>query len=171
MLKNLMAAVGRAVFWAANKTVEIALVPVHAILMQFFPAIYEPLPDFGENDVAANFGLLPFDPFERSEEAVAAKETEANLVMAWVADAMFSGAELPLPDVKLGIRAWLALLSIEELDRLVQAGKQAVYGHLHFDMIIDGVPKVSERGGRSGPNSWDPCFSAGGFAVVALRAV
>lgn len=50
MLKNIMAAVGRAVFWAVNKTVEIALVPVHAMLMQFFPATYEPLPDVAELD-------------------------------------------------------------------------------------------------------------------------
>lgn len=170
MLKNIMAAVGRAVFWAANKTVEIAFVPVHAVLMQFFPAAYEPLPDLAEHDVAAKSDLLPFDPFERTEEAAAARETEANLVIAWAAETVLSGAELPLPDAKLGVRAWLASLSIDELDRLVQAGKQAVYAHLHFDMTIDGVPEVSGRRSRSETNSWDPCFSAGGFAVAAQRA-
>lgn len=170
MLKNIMVAVGRAVFWAANKTVEIALVPVHAVLMQFFPAAYEPLPDFAEHDEAVNCDLLPFDPFERAEETAAARETEANLVMAWAAEAVLSGAELPLPDAKPSVRAWLASLSIDELDRLVQAGKQAVYAHLHFDISIDGVPEVSGRGSRPETNSWDPCFSTGGFAVAAQRA-
>lgn len=169
MLRNIMAAVGRAVFWAANKTVEIALVPVHAIMMQFFPAAYEPLPDFAEHDVAVNCDLLPFDPFERAEETAAARETEANLVMAWAADTILSGAELPLPDVKPTVRSWLASLSIEELDRFVQAGKQAVYGHLHFEVPIEGVTKISGLGGRPEPDSWDPCFSVGGFAVAAQR--
>lgn len=155
MLKAIMAAVGRAVCWAANKTVEIALVPVNAILMQFFPAAYEPLPDLAEHDVAEKSDLLPLDPFERAAEAAAAREAEANLVMAWAAETVISGAELPLPDVRPAARPWLASLSVEELDRLVQAGKQAVYGHLHFDMTIDGVPEVSRRGSRQETNSWD----------------
>lgn len=170
MLKTILAAIGRAAFWAVNKTVEIALVPVHAILMQFFPAAYEPLPDLSEHERAVNRDSLPFDPFERSEEAVAARETEANLVMAWAAETVLSGVELPLPDVKPAVSSWLASLSIEELDRLVQAEKQAIYGHLNFEILVDGVPKVSGRGSRSESNSWDPCFSAGGFAAVAQRA-
>ncbi|MET4347053.1 hypothetical protein ABIC08_007730 [Bradyrhizobium sp. RT9b] len=170
MLKNVIAAVGRAVGWAANKALEIAVAPVHAILMNFFPAAYEPLPNLSEGDVAANRDLLPFDPFEHAEEAAAAKEAEANLVLAWAVDTILSGAELPLPDVKPTVRSWLASLSIEELDRFVQAGKQAAYGHLHFEMPIEGVPKISGRDSRSESDSWDPCFSAGGFAVAAQRA-
>ncbi|MBR0822414.1 hypothetical protein [Bradyrhizobium liaoningense] len=170
MLKTIMAAVCRAAIWVANKTVEIALVPVHAVIMQLFPAAYEPLPDLADHEVAVKCDLLPFDPFEHAEETAAARETEANLVMAWAAETVLSGAELDLPDAKPGVRAWLASLSIEELDRIVQAGKQAVYGHLHFDMTIEGVPEVSGRGSRPETNSWDPCFSVGGFAAVAQRA-
>lgn len=169
MLRKIISAIGRVVAWAADKGVEIMLMPVNAVLMRLFPAACEPLPIVAEDERAAFSETLPFDPFERTEETVTAREIEANLVLAWAADASLSGADVPLPGVKPELRSWLASLSDDELTELVGAGKDAIYSHLHFGMQIAGVPKVSDRGTRPESDKWDPCFSLGGFAVAALR--
>lgn len=168
MLRWIILAIGRVVAWAADKGVEIMLMPVRAVLMHLFPAAYETLPIVTEDDRAANSEMPPFDPFERAEEVTAAREIEANLVLAWAAEAALSGAEVPLPGVKPELRSWLASLSGDELDALVAAGREAVYAHLYFEMQIAGVPKTSGRGRRPELGGRDPCFSTGGFAVAAL---
>lgn len=167
MLHQIISAIGRVVSWAADKGVEIMLIPVHAVLMHLFPAAYEPLPIFAENDRAVFSETLPFDPFERTEDTVLARETEANL--AWVAEVNLSGAEVPLPGVTPELRSWLASLSDGELTELVGAGMDAVYAHLYFGIQIAGVPKISDRGNRPGTDEWDRCFRTSGLPVAALR--
>ncbi|KRQ10168.1 hypothetical protein [Bradyrhizobium manausense] len=169
MLRRIISAIGRLVAWAADKGVEIMLMPVHAVLMYLFPAAYETLPIGTEDDRAANSEMLPFDPFERAEEVIAAREIEANLALAWAAEAALSDAEVPLPSVKPELRSWLASLSDDELDALVAAGTEALYAHLHFEMHIPGVPTTSGRASRPELGGRDPCFSTAGFGVAAQR--
>lgn len=160
MLHQIISAIGRVVSWAADKGVEIMLIPVHAVLMHLFPAAYEPLPIFAENDRAVFSETLPFDPFERTEDTVLARETEANLVLAWAAEVSLSGAEVPLPGVTPELRSWLASLSDGELTELVGAGMDAVYAHLYLESKSQASRRSptagTGRGTMSGTGASEP---------------
>jgi hypothetical protein len=172
MLKSIIAALGRALAWTAQTAVEIIMAPVHGVLQFLFPALYEPMPPV---EWEVNDDSLPiddFDPFSKSAEVQHAREQETLRVITWAADAAYSGGELPLPDVRPRLQSWLASLSNDELDTLVMAGKQAIYAHLHFDMKIQNLPGVDEKGHRQEEPAagfgWDPTVTTGGFAVAAF---
>lgn len=172
MLRSIISVIGRALTWAANAAAEIVMPPVHGVLQFLFPALYEPMPPV---EWEVNDDSLPiddFDPFSKSAEVQHAREQETLRVITWAADAAYSGGELPLPDVRPRLQSWLASLSNDELDTLVMAGKQAVYGHLHLALGITGLPGVDEKGRRpvepTATLPWDPTVSTGGFAVAAF---
>jgi hypothetical protein len=173
MLKTLFAAIGRALAWAAHAAADLAMAPVHAVLQYLYPGLYEPMPDYTEWE--ANDGLLPiegFDPFSQAEEVQHAREQEADAVLGWAADAAYCGGEVPLPDIRPRLREWLSTLSEDEMHALVSAGRQALYGHIHFAVNVPGVAGVDEKGRRpvepTATLPWDPTVSTGGFAVAAF---
>jgi hypothetical protein len=162
MLRSVLAGLAR----TAQIAFDIIMLPVHGLLHALFPALSEPLEVLGE-DYESN-GIEPDDgaddPFATADEVRHVRELEANLVMAWAADAAIIGTEAPLPGVRPMVRDWLVNLSADDLDRLVSSGMDGVYGHLHFAMPVAGVPPLE------GPASQDAPAGAPSLSPECLGA-
>jgi hypothetical protein len=170
MLRSIVLAVARALVAIARTACEIALFPLRAVMQALFPALTEPVSAGPSWEV--NRDLLPVDDtFVSAEEAVHAKELETNAVLTWAADRAYSAAEVPIPDhIRPMVGDWLRSLSDQEVETLINAGKQALYTHLHFSMPIPGLPNIEGRGRR--PRSNDPGLTCGlPWTAAPARAV
>lgn len=167
MLRSILAAVGRAFVWAANGCVALMLAPVHAILGILFPAAYEPLlSDHNVGDAGSDelFHHDPsFDPFAVAEQLRQARDMEVNRVLRWAADASCADVAIPLPDVRPELLPWLACLSGQQRDAMVEAGKGAAYSHLYWSIPIPGVPSILSLNDRPQLAGSEKSFSSAEF--------
>ncbi|MGO4506316.1 hypothetical protein CT676_26485 [Bradyrhizobium sp. MOS001] len=164
MLRSILAGLARAV----QMVFDIVMLPLRGLLHALFPALSEPV-GILDDEYESGHDVGADNPFANSHDAFHARDVEANLAMAWAADAAIANIQPPLPNIRPIVSDWLVSLSHNELDKLVTSGFDGIYGHLHLAIPVAGVPVLESRAEPHVPGS-DRNLTSGGPAAAFSRA-